>query len=222
MDNELFDTNRYQEVEQKVAAYLNSRQDYLSVTTVKSTRAVGDAIQDLIAGNFKDILGDFCAEYFGEFGRKGLADLAFRDFKGFYYAVDVKNHRLDTEFNMPNLTSVKRLAAFYKDPQKYFVLLLVSYKIIEDQAVVEKVRFVPIEFLGWDCLTLGALGEGQIQIKKTSNLTLHPGYSRKTWMIELCDKLLKFYPKEISKIQRRIKEFEAIKTYWESQIEDQT
>ena len=29
---------------------------------------------------------------------------------------------------------------------------------------VQKVHFVPIEFLSWDCLTIGALGWGQIQI----------------------------------------------------------
>ena len=29
--------------------------------------------------------------------------------------------------------------------------------------IIDKVLFVPLEFLSWDCLTLGALGWGQIQ-----------------------------------------------------------
>ena len=39
-----------------------------------------------------------------------MEDLAFKDLNGKYYAMDVKTHNLDTNFNMPNLISVKRLA----------------------------------------------------------------------------------------------------------------
>lgn len=39
-----------------------------------------------------------------------MADIAFKDRDDFYYVVDVKTHREDTKFNMPNLTSVERLA----------------------------------------------------------------------------------------------------------------
>ena len=59
-----------------------------------------------------------------------MADLAFEDSEGFYYVVDVKTHRHDTKFNMPNLTSVERLARFYEDDKNYFVLLFVSYEVV--------------------------------------------------------------------------------------------
>lgn len=68
------------------------------------------------------------------------------------------------------------------------------------QAVIEQATFVPIEFLGWDCLTIGALGWGQIQIANSNRITINPQYSRKSWMIEFCDTMLEFYPKEIAKI----------------------
>lgn len=84
-----------------------------------------------------------------------MADMAFTDVDGFYYVVDVKTHRADTKFNMPNLTSVERLARFYEDDSNYFVLLLVSYQLNDDKAVFTDMRFIPIEFLSWDCLTLG-------------------------------------------------------------------
>jgi len=99
-----------------------------------------------------------------------MADLAFNDREGNYYVIDVKTHRLDTKFNMPNLTSVQRLARFYEDDKNYFVILAVAYSVVELQIKVERVHFVPIEFLSWDCLTIGALGWGQIQIAN-SNLT---------------------------------------------------
>lgn len=42
-----------------------------------------------------------------EFGRRAMEDMAFKDSSDNYYAVDVKTHNLDTDFNMHNLISVK-------------------------------------------------------------------------------------------------------------------
>jgi hypothetical protein len=93
---------------------------------------------------------------------------------------------------------------------------MVAYDIDGLKAVIKEVTFVPIEFLGWDCLTIGALGWGQIQIANSNVIAINPKYSRKRWMIELCDTLLEFYPKEITKIDRRIKRFELIRQKWEN------
>src|SRR5258708_3894869 len=143
-----------------------------------------------------------------------MADFAFEDADGFYYVVDVKTHRLSTKFNMPNLTSVERLSRFYETDKNYFVLLLIAYEINDAQVDVSQVRFVPIEFLGWDCLTIGALGWGQIQIANSNRVTINSKYSRKQWMVEFCDNMLEFYPKEIGKIGNRIQRFRQIKDYW--------
>ncbi len=221
MKSSLFHTDQYLKVEQRIVDFLNASQDYLSATTVKSTRAVGDAIQDILAENFQEILGDERAKYSMGFARRAMADLAFEDHEGLYYVVDVKTHRLkDTTFNMPNLTSVERLARFYEDDKNYFVLLLISYEVQGSQAVVKQARFTPIEFVGWDCLTIGALGWGQIQIANSRFVTIKPTYSRRAWMIELCNRLFEFYPREISKIGRRIEYFQKVKAFWENHSED--
>lgn len=148
-----------------------------------------------------------------------MADLAFKDKYGFYYIVDVKTHRTDTKFNMPNLTSVERLARFYEDDTNYFTLLIISYHITETRAIVTNVHFTPIEFLGWDCLAIGALGWGQIQIANSNYITINSQYSRKNWMLELCNELLEFYPREITKIGRRIEYFKKIQAVWEAKQE---
>jgi hypothetical protein len=79
---------------------------------------------------------------------------------------------------------------------------------------VKNAHFVPIEFLAWDCLTIGALGWGQIQIANANVVNIKPGYSRKKWMLELCDIMLQFYPKEIGKIGERIGYFERVRDRW--------
>jgi hypothetical protein len=188
--------------------------DFLSKNTAQSPRAAGDAIQDLVSDKFANILGDACAEYSASFARRAMADLAFKDVDGLYYVVDVKTHRADTKFNMPNLTSVERLARLYEDDTNYFAILMIEYEVQATKAVVSGVTFAPIEFLGWDCLTIGALGWGQIQIANANYISINEGYSRKKWMIEFCDVMLEFYPKEIAKIGDRTKRFEAVKAFW--------
>jgi len=212
--NKIFQTDRYKEIQETIKEYINSQADFLSARTISSTRAVGDAIQDLLEEGFKEILGSDVVDYSSEFARRAMADLAFTDKDGNYYVVDIKTHRLDTHFNMPNLTSVERLSRFYEDDKNHFVILAIAYSVKNTRIIVEKVYFLPIEFLDWDCLTLGALGWGQIQIANSNRITLNKHNSRKKWMIEMCDTLFEFYNKEIGKIGNRIEYFKKVKARW--------
>ena len=106
MKSRIFHTDVYKDIEAKVQSLLNSHDDFLSPATAESPRAVGDAIEVILRGTFDAVLGDLGAEYSAQFARRAMADMAFRDADGFYYVVDVKTHRTDTAFNMPNLTSV--------------------------------------------------------------------------------------------------------------------
>jgi len=195
--SEIFYTNAYKKIESKISSFLNKYPDFLSKDTISSTRATGDAIQHVLEANFEGMLGDFCKDYSASFARRAMADLAFSDRKDLCYVVDVKTHRLETKFNMPNLTSVERLARFYEDDANYYVMLMVAYNVVSDVRIhFERVHFEPIEFLSWDCLTVGALGWGQIQIANANNIVVNHRYSRKKWMLELCDVLFEFYPRE--------------------------
>jgi len=215
----IFYTDKYKEIAERIKTFLNGQKDFLSARTLNSPRAVGDAIENIIADNFQKILGDLVGEYSSSFARRAMADLAFTDKEGFYYVVDVKTHRLDTKFNMPNLTSVERLSRFYEEDVNYFLLLKIDYQIEGTKAVIKHVTFAPIEFFDWDCLTIGALGWGQIQIANANVVNLIPKNSRKKWMLELCDTLFEFYPKEIGKITERIDHFKKIRKFWEKKKE---
>jgi hypothetical protein len=216
MKSKLFYTNQYKTIAKRTKDFLNKHEDFLSPGTAHSTRAAGDAIEKILCNNFKKILGCFCAEYQGKFERRAMADLAFKDKQNFNYFVDVTTHREDTKFNMPNVTSPRKLAHFYEDDLNYFVMLHVKYKLQSIHASVSKVIFVPIEFLDWDCLTVGALGWGRIQIANSNYISIRPRYSRKKWMLEMCDIMQEFYPKEIGKIRKtRIPYFKRLKDRWE-------
>ena len=194
--------------------YINSLESFLSHQTASSTRAVGDALESVVAQKFKIFIGDWCREYSSEFARRAMADIAFTDKEGIYSVVDVKTHREDTHFNMPNLTSVERLARFYESDTNVFSVIMIKYSVQGTALRVSDIVFVPIEFFDWSCLTVGALGWGQIQIANSNNIKIVPQNSRKEWMLRLCDVMKAFYPREIEKINDRIHRFENVKKYW--------
>src|SRR3989339_1036505 len=205
--SKIFEKKYKTAIERKIKNLLNNSFD---MSKIEWTWAIGDFLMN----NLYKIIGDLAGEYSSSFARRAMADLAFTDKDGFYYVVDVKTHRLDTKFNMPNLTSVERLSRFYEEDVNYFSILKIDYQIEGAKAVIENVIFVPIEFFNWECLTIGAIGWGQIQIANANVVNLVPKNSRKKWMLELCDTLLEFYPKEIGKIGERIVRFKEIRKFW--------
>ncbi len=97
--------------------------------------------------------------------------------------------------------------------------LYIGYDVQGLRVVVTEVKLVPIEFLDWECLTLGALGWGQIQIANSNRIIIKPQNPRKAWMLELCDTLLEFYPRELAKINDRIEYFKKVREVWEKKTE---
>lgn len=200
----------------RIREHINASPDFLSPQTAGSPRAVGDALENLLAQEFDSFLGDWCSEYSKDFARRAMEDLAFKDKEGIYSAVDIKTHREGTQFNMPNLISVRRLSRFYESDMNVFALIMVRYSIDGTTVRVSEVLFSPIEFLDWECLTLGALGWGQIQIANSRDVRIIDGLSRKLWMLQLCDAMAAFYPREIDKIGERLEHFKAVRDHWQS------
>ena len=217
--SQIFHSDKFKGIESQIVKLVNAHPEFLSPQTALSTRAVGDALETIVSENFQSILGDLCKEYSAQFSRRAMADLAFKDIDDLYYSVDVKTHRLGVDFSMPNLISVKSLARFYEDDSKYFVVLSIQYSIEGMTVKAHRVHFVPIEFLSWNCLRIGALGWGQIQIANANTININEGYSRKQWMLELCDALVGFYPKEIRKINSRIEHFKKVKLRWKEKAD---
>ena len=211
--NKIFDLRIRTEIQKKVISELNSV-TLVNKNTLNSPRAVGDAVQEYLEVNFEKCLPRETVKKFDStFARRAMADFAFTDIDNNYYVIDSKTHNLDTSFNMPNLISVERLSRFYEDPKNFFSILITAYKVENTKLVFEDCQFIPIEMLDWSCLTLGALGWGQIQIANSNNIIIKNN-TRKQWMLQLCDMLDVFYPNEISKITKRINHFQKVRNFW--------
>ena len=213
--NKVFNLSTRTQIQNNVLSNLNNV-TLMSKSTLNSPRAVGDAVQEYLETNFEKCLpSGVVKEFESTFARRAMADFAFTDVDDNYYVIDSKTHNLGTAFNMPNLTSVERLSRFYENPKNYFSILITAYKVENSKLIFEDCKFVPIELLDWSCLTLGALGWGQIQISNSNNVVINENNTRKKWMLELCDRLDRFYPKEISKIKKRMDHFKDVRDFWE-------
>ena len=190
----------------------------LSKDTVNSPRAVGDAVQSFLGGEegLKICFPKgFLDKFESGFERRSMEDMAFYSGNN-YFAVDCKTHNLETSFNMPNLISVQRLANFYKNDANTFCILIIEYRTNDTEIQYKNCYFKPIEAFKWDCLTLGALGWGQIQIANANKLLFSKIVNRKEWMLTLCDRIDAFYCEEIGKIGERRQWFEDVKNYWKN------
>lgn len=211
----IFRTDNLQIVQNNLKDLLNGCRDFENEHIIESPRSVGDAVQQVLAKKMASCFPDGIIRKFqGDFARRAMPDVAFEDADGNYFAVDIKTHNESTDFNMPNLTSVERLSRFYEDAGNYFVIVLAEYRPNGPGIAFDNVRFFPIEHLKWDCLTIGALGWGQVQIADARRVDIDRRQSRKDWMIELCNRLNAFYPKEIDKIKRRMDRFSQVRIFW--------
>jgi hypothetical protein len=211
----IFQNGQNEKIAKKALSFLKNQQGSVD-SYAQSPRSIGDRLQELLSEHFEEFVGKTVISNFQpDFARRAMADFAFQDKNGNYYVVDVKTHNEDTHFNMPNLTSVERLSRFYREDTNYFTTLIVKYLLVNNVIEFSDVLYVPIEHLAWDCLTIGALGWGQIQIANARHIQITPS-PRKVWMLELCQSMLSFYPHEIEKIGKRMDYFKKEKQFWET------
>lgn len=216
-DTKVLEVGTLDIIQKNILNLLNSCPDFDNIHIVNSPRAVGDTVQEILGKRMNTCFpAGLIKDFNASFARRSMADVAFMDYDDNYFIVDIKTHNQDTDFNMPNLTSVERLSRLYEDDNNFFVILLAEYKVVENKIIFDAVRLTPIEHLKWDCLTIGALGWGQIQIANSRVVNIEHFQTRKTWMLQLCDTLDVFYPKEIGKIEERITYFKKVREFWES------
>lgn len=216
MQNSVFTPHLLSLIEKNVLDHLNKQaRNLVADISINSPRAVGDAVEEYLSLHLPEMFPENVLRKFEKgFERRSMEDMAFYDIYDNYFAVDVKTHNEQTVFNMPNLISVKRLAKFYQNDTNTFLILIVKYRPDGHELNFTDCHFQPIEHLDWDCLTIGALGWGQIQIANSNTITIAAEQTRREWMLHLCDRLDYFYDTEIGKIGERKVWFNGIRNFW--------
>jgi hypothetical protein len=213
----LFDQGLCNTIQQNVIDLLNENVKQIT-NSVNSPRAMGESIPSFLKERFQSCVPTGIIQKFeNNFSLRSMANFAFHDSEEKYYMFNCITHNLNTHFNCPNLTSVERLKEVYKDGTVYFVILMIEY--ISDQngnLIFKNCLLLPIERLDWSCISIGALGKGELQISNSNMIRIFPG-TRKEWMLEFCDRLDSFYPRQIQKLNKNALKVAETRTYWENQ-----
>lgn len=215
MKSRIFHSKQYESLQKKFVAALNNRAA-TELGVKRTPRESGDRISKIVREEAINVLGSLATRVEPSTKAKAMETFTFWDDDDLEYHVDVITHRIETSFNMPNITSVDRLINFYADDQKYFIVLIVDYESKAQKNHIKNVTLAPIEFLQWDCLTIGDLGTGQLQIKKAKDIRIDVGHSRKSWMIEFADQVNAFNVKKAKKAVSFLEISNKLKKTWKS------
>jgi hypothetical protein len=62
-------------------------------------------------------------------------------------------------------------------------------------------------------------GLGTIQIANANRIIVKPQNQRKGWMLQLCEELFEYYPREIAKITDRMEYFKKVEEFWKKKVD---
>jgi|TARA_B100001094_G_C17662751_1_gene545022 hypothetical protein len=142
--------------------------------------------------NYKDI------EELYAYKHKTILSKSKKDIGDFYnegIAYDVKSNNVLKQNYMPNLVSANKLYDFLSDSKNNLTLIFVDYK----DTVIIRDKYVKIENISWDCLSIQCQGNGVIQLK--GKLKIDEKQTREQFLNELsCQYIQNYIPKQRKKL----------------------
>lgn len=119
---------------------------------------------------------------------------------------DIKSHQInESKFSMPNLISVKRLMKLLDDDKKTLNYIFVDYNRISREINISNVKIIPVWEIDWSCLSIGALGLGQVQISNKKNPIITTTIGKNEWKNHLKKEAIDFYQNQIVKYEKQLK-----------------
>jgi len=117
--------------------------------------------------------------------------------------IDIKTHDSESELSMPNLISISRLKKFYENDRNLLLYVFVKYINYGDLIQILHAQVRAVEQLNWECLTIGNLGKGQLQVKNMNEISFQNHMTRKDWMERLSYDVVIYYQSLVNKIQTK-------------------
>lgn len=166
-------------------------------------RTYGDLLQSKAVDILFDSKNDLVTETKRAKSKRTMEDVTLISQKKLFY-IDIKTHNLDSEFSMPNLTSINRIRKVFNSDKKELVYALVSYVLENDMLIVKDVEVFFIWELDPTILTVGALGLGQLQIKDANNELIFTTIGKVNWYSEYVKLVQVYLQKQKIKIEQQI------------------
>lgn len=130
--------------------------------------------------------------------RKAVGDFMLSE----KYAVNVKSNNVKKQNYSPNIISIKRMHEWVYEKRNNLSFIFVDYEMRDgDPWILYESALIPIEEIGWACLSIEAQGYGVIQ--KVKDLVVIKDQTK----CEFYKGFLKAYEKFLQKEKRKHEEF---------------
>ena len=170
-------------------------------------RTIGDLVEkkviEIVLQNQSPIINEVKLST----GKKSMEDVSVVS-NGVTYMLDPKSHNVDSEFSMPNLSSISRIKKLFDNDKKEMMYVFVDYKIDGQVVRIEDIKVLYLWELDMSMLGIGALGKGQLQIKNLNKELVISDEGKQIWYGKLKTQVKEYLVKQIKKIEKQKKEWE--------------
>jgi hypothetical protein len=166
-------------------------------------RTVGDLIEyqikQIIMGLKDSNLVRECLE---PRSKKSIEDVTLIGVDNITNYIDTKTHDVDSEFSMPNLTSVEKIRKLLSDDSKSLIYVFVSYKKENNIVTIQKIQVKYIWEIDFSILRIGSLGKGQLQISDMNKELVFTEEGKVSWFEKLKFKVREYHQDRITQIEK--------------------
>jgi len=197
-------------------------------------RTIGDLIEHQTINIIKENQGEIIQKVKPAKGKKSTEDVAFIN-ENVKYLLDLKSHNVEADFSMPNLISIEKLRKLLTnrkkekkekkpakkptkkpikikkpEPIQELIYVLIDYKIESNIVKIKSVKVVFVWEMDMTMLVIGALGNGQLQIKNLNKDLIFTTEGKKIWFQKLKVEVKEFLEKQIIKIKKLQAEWDNV------------
>lgn len=169
-------------------------------------RTVGDLIENKISDILFNSDSELITEKREPRSKKSIEDVTLVS-GGVLYYIDPKTHDTNSDFSMPNLTSIDKIKKLFSSNEQELIYVFVSYGLDNGMVVISDIKVFFIWELDISILGIGALGKGQLQIKNANNELVFTNKGKEEWFEDFKKLVQEYLKKQITKTNKQISEW---------------
>jgi hypothetical protein len=169
-------------------------------------RTVGDLIENKISDILFNSDSELITEKREPRSKKSIEDVTLVS-DGVLYYIDPKTHDTNSDFSMPNLTSIDKIKKLFSSNEQELIYVFVSYGLDNGMVVISDIKVFFIWELDISILGIGALGKGQLQIKNANNELVFTNKGKEEWFEDFKKLVQEYLKKQITKTNKQISEW---------------
>jgi hypothetical protein len=170
-------------------------------------RTVGDLIENKVSDILYSSTNKLISEKRAPRSKKSIEDVTIISNDVTYY-IDPKTHDINSDFSMPNLTSVDKINKLFLNKNKELIYVFVSYDLDNGIVIIDNIKVFFIWELDISILGVGALGKGQLQIKNANKDLVITNKGKQEWYSDFKKLVQEYLKKQIIKINKQILEWQ--------------